>query len=264
MLLAILLACPKEGAPEEAHGSTVGWTIERGWTGACFVPPDFSTLEGEVRAKQEQNTMDALVGQWTGERNDGVSFDANAAKGVREMLPAERIGDVAAENLAFCRDAMSGEATTTSWGTWLEELHAELKEESCPDPLEDTYLTLDVRVQWFAEVPICAGDAWFLKAESDEYRVRADGPTHTVAGTEGDASSLPCPDCPVGALIVRFEGEDGSTAVMLAGTSVQGVAPVAGRLRIGLNDDDFSDNAYRVQGGVKDSVGIQVGPRRSP
>lgn len=262
MLLVILLACPKKGAPVEAQGPTVGWTIEPGWTGACFVPPDFTTPEGEVRAKQEHDTMVALVSQWTGQRGDGVSFDVDAAEGVAAMLPSDRIGEVATENLAWCRDAMSGEASTTSWGTWLEELHDELKEEACPEPLEDTYLTLDVTEQWFAEVPICAGDAWFLKAESDQYRVRAEGPTHTVAGTEGDASSLPCPDCPVGALIVRFDGQDGSSQVTLAGVSVEGVAPVAGTLSIGLNDDDFSDNAYRIQGGVQDSVGIQVGPRR--
>ena len=262
MLLALVLGCPKNTEVIETPGPTVGWTIKSGWTGACFTAPDFSTLDGEVRGKQERDSLTAMTSQWLGARNDGVRFDEKAARGVGKLLPAERIGEIAAQNLAFCAEVMSGEASTAAWSAWLEELYEDLQEEACPDPLVDTYLTLDVTQQWFAEVPVCAGDHWFLRAESDQYRTTKGASTHTVMGTEGDASGLPCPDCPRGSLIVRFDGEDGSSTLMIGGTYAEGTAPVSGTLSIGLNDDDFSDNTYRVKGGVQDSVGVQVGPKR--
>ncbi len=262
MLLALLLGCPKDSEAIEAQGPTVGWTIEAGWTGACFVTPDFATLGQDVRAKQEGDSLKAMTSQWLGERNDGVRFDEEAARGVGDLLPADRIGEIASRNLEFCAEVMSGQASTAAWSAWLEELYEELEEEACPEPLVDTYLTLDVTQQWFAEVPVCAGDSWFVRAESDHYRTRKGAATHTAAGTEEDASGLPCPECPQGSLIVRFDGEDGNSSIVTGGTYAEGTVPVSGTLSIGLNDDDFSDNAYRVTAGVQDSVGVQVGPKR--
>ena len=262
MWMLLSLGCPKDAPPEESAGPTVGWTIEEGWNGACFVPPDFTTLTGEVKQKQQRDTVTALASQWVGQRNDGVRFDEEAAQSVAALLQPAEIEEVARENLGFCRDFMSGAATTAAWSSWLEQLADDLERQNCPEPLEDTYLTLDVGEQWFAVVPLCQGDGFFVKSGSDLYKTRPDNDFHDVNGVDGDASSLPCPECPVGALIGRIDGDDGSSTVFALGAHYAGTAEVGGTLSIGLNDDDVGDNTYRVQGGVTDSVGIQVGPSR--
>lgn len=262
MLLLLSLACPKEGPIDEPAGPTMGWTIEEGWSGACFVPPAFEQLQGDVLVKQQQDTVAALVGQWTGQRNDGVRFDDDAADTVARLLAPDELQTIALVNLGYCRDFMSGEASTAGWSSWLEELAEELELESCPEPLENTYLTLDVSEAWFVEVPLCAGTRYAVKSGGDPFRTSADGPMHGVEGYEGDAAGLPCPDCPVGALIARFDGEDDSSETFALLTTYSGTAPVAGVLSIGLNDVDHSDNAYEIQGGVQGSVSIQVSPER--
>jgi hypothetical protein len=262
MLLLLSLACPKEGPIDEPAGPTMGWTIEEGWSGACFVPPAFDQLEGDVLVKQQEDTLAALHGQWTGQRKDGVRFDDDAADAVVRLLPPEGIEKIALINLGYCRDFMSSEASTAGWSSWLEEVAEDLEREHCPEPLEDTYLTLDVSDAWFAEVPLCVGTEYVVKSGGDPFRTSADGPMHGIDGYEGDASALPCPECPVGALIARFDGEDGSSETMALNSAYSGVAPVAGVLSIGLNDVDHSDNAYEIQGGVQGSVSIQVSPKR--
>ena len=51
-----------------------GWHAEE-WTGQCFYHQNFATLgRGEVYDARQQS-MDAMMSQWRGERNDGIQFD---------------------------------------------------------------------------------------------------------------------------------------------------------------------------------------------
>ena len=77
-VLLFLSACPKK----TTNTVILGWHAEEEWSGQCYHPKDFATLgRGDLYEAREQ-TMAAMMGQWRGERNDGIQFDADDALGV--------------------------------------------------------------------------------------------------------------------------------------------------------------------------------------
>jgi hypothetical protein len=270
MTLLILLSCGPKKLPEVEAGPTSGWHIEQGWSGSCFLPPDFAAIEdAELRDKMRADTVRAMVLQWEGSRRDGVNFDADMSDRVGVLLEAvpERVSPVAAENYELCVEVMRDDTTTSRWGRWVQDLHQDLEDAACPNPLEDTFHTLEVNRGWQLNVELCAGEAYRIKATTTElFQLRPDG---DWIGVEGEPELLPpegayCREvagCAWGQLVVRFEGDDGSVQLIPVGGDYEGVAPRAGTLSLAINDDDHSDNRWRVVDGVQDGVTLEVRPR---
>ena len=270
-MLLLLLACGPKKIDDADTGPTFGWHVEEGWTGSCFLAPDFATIEdAALREKMQRDTLGAMVLQWEGSRQDGVKFDADMAEEVGEYLAPhlDRVQGVAEQNHALCVEVMGEGATTSAWGRWLQELHEELAEEACPTPLEDTFHTLDLRSGWQANVEICAGASYVVRgAAREEFRLSKEGPLITI---DGDPDTLPpegayCREvagCRWGMLVGRFDGEDGSVEVFPIGSERRLTATVAGTLSVAINDDDHSDNSWQIVDGVQDGVTVEIRPAR--
>ena len=269
-MLLFLVSCGPKKTPEADAAPTTGWQMEEGWSGSCFVPPDFAAIEDvELRTKMQKDTLGAMALQWAGARRDGVNFDAEMSEETRDYLLVhpDRAGDIASQNHEHCVGVMRDGLTTSSWGSWLVELHADLAEEACPEPLEDVFHTLDIKSGWQLDVDLCAGQEYVIRAAASEvFFLQDGGPEVTV---EGLSDPLPpegayCREvagCSWGQLVGRFEAEDGTVEVFPIGAEREGIAPSAGRLSVAVNDDDHSDNAFQIEGGVQDGVTVEVRPR---
>ncbi|MCP4806763.1 MAG: hypothetical protein GY913_03120 [Proteobacteria bacterium] len=269
-MLLLLLSCGPKNLPDVDVAPTTGWQMEEGWFGSCFVPPEYAAIEdAELRTKMQKDTIGAMALQWAGARRDGVNFDVELAEETRDYLLVypERAQDIAAQNLEHCLGVMRDGLTTSTWGGWLVELHEDLADEACPEPLEDVFHALDIRTGWQLDVDLCAGQEYVVRAPASEvFFLQKDGPEVTIAGL---AEPLPpegayCREvagCTWGQLVGRFETEDGQVEVFPIGAEKVLTAPAAGRLSVAVNDDDHSDNAFQIVDGVQDGVTVEVRPR---
>jgi len=215
-----------------------------------------------------QETRDALVSQWRGERNDGVDFDDQLVEQVETVLlgQANRIEQVSRDNLAQCETAMKG-GGTGPWETWLRALPAQLTVGECRTPPMDytLYDYLSINHDWQIPVQVCKGDRFTVHGTTgDYYQITRDGPFINVLGDESDTnvSGLPCniEGCVRGMLIMRFTGESGVQQIIPVGETKEFEAPEHGRVDVMINDDSMSDNLYRVKTGVEDHTGIEYKP----
>jgi hypothetical protein len=259
LTLLTLLACPKTPTDVDT-GPTYGWKMEQDWRHACFHP---APLSDATTDRQTADTVRAMSAQWSGQKRDGVSFDEGLVTELTGLLNAKDaayVNGVAERNLELCRDVMQGGSTTSAWGSYLEALRDELAEEACPEPLEDTFHTLDLSVGWQADVPLCPGESVRIKASTaDLYRVSADGEFVRVLGDGPAVEGDPCMDmdCQHGMLVGRFQGASGDEQVFAVGALLEWTAPEAGTLSVAINDSDLSDNTWRLEEGVRDGITVE-------
>ena len=268
MLFLTLLACGPKTAPNN-NGPESGWLLESGDRSACFVAPNFESIdEPALREKQQRDSVRAMSLQWAGARRDGVDFGEDRAAELEALLLAD-LSDtqaIAAKNLEFCLGVMRGGNTTSSWGSWVEELQEQYKEAACPEPLEDdVYHPLELSYGWQLDLPLCAGQAVQIKADVGQYyRLSPEG---TLVNVLGDSESDPsaehlCPSCIPGVLLARFEPDGaGEVQVFEVGATKSFTAPSAGTLSVAVNDADYSDNSWRVHEAVQDGLTLVVKPR---
>ena len=268
MLFLTLLACGPKTAPDN-NAPTSGWLLESGDRSACFVAPDFSEIEDPaLREKQQRDTVRAMSLQWAGARKDGVDFGQIRAAELQSLLLADlsEVQEISATNLEFCLGVMRSGNTTSSWGSWVEELQAEYQEAACPEPLEeDVYHPVELGVGWQLDLPLCAGQEVQIKADVGQYYVLSEeGPQMNVLGNSEvkSAAELLCPTCTNGVLLARFEPDGpGEVQVFEVGADKRFTAPQSGVLSVAINDADYTDNSCRVHEAVQDGLTLVVRPR---
>lgn len=268
MIWLTLLACGPKTAPNN-NSPDSGWLLESGDRSACFVAPDLAAIDdATLREKQQRDTVRAMSLQWAGARRDGVDFGPERAAELEALLLADQSDTqaIADKNLEFCLGVMRNGNTTSSWGSWVEELQAEYKEAACPEPLEeDLYHPVDLSFGWQLDLPVCAGQALQIKADVGQYYVLTEsGPQLNVLGdSESDPSAEHlCTDCKPGVLLARFEPVGaGEVQVFEVGDAKSFTAPSAGTLSVAINDTDYSDNSWRVHEAVRDGLTVVVKPK---
>ena len=116
--LILLTGCKNKTV--EPAAPIVGWHQEEGWSGSCYFPPNWEEMGSGDRRMERQNTLQALMSQWRGDRGDGVSFDEKAIENTETVLlgSPDKTEQVAAENLSECRKAMQ-KGQMSAWGSWL-------------------------------------------------------------------------------------------------------------------------------------------------
>ncbi len=259
---AALSACKK--GPEAAAAVKVGWQeVQPGKS--CYYAPNFEKLAGTDRKIARQQTLEAMVSQWGGGRNDGVTFDETVVENVETALlgTPTAIETVAAKNLAKCEVG-----DTATWGSWLARVPGELAVGQCSNPLTDRWFYyLDIKIGWQNRAPVCKGNVVEVKASSvDFYRLNDKGPWVNAEGDtskSASATELPCntPGCFPGQIVMRFVGESGATQVIPVGLSYVFTAPEHGSIEIAVNDDTFYDNQYKVESGLEHHTSIEYAPR---
>jgi hypothetical protein len=250
----------KKGAEVEP---IFGWHQEEGWTGSCYFPADFGAMGAGDKRMEWQKTRDSLMNQWQGGRGDGVSFDSKAVTNVETALlsKADRIEEVAAKNLELCTDAMAS-GSTIAWGNWFTALYGQLTAGECPWPsfANTQYNYLDINNDWQNPANLCKGDKVKVKASKiDYFRLESGGDWINASGTGAPAETgYPCtePGCEVGALIVKFKGESGIEFILPVGLEGFVTAPEHGSITIMINDNNLSDNVWKVERGLEHHTAI--------
>jgi hypothetical protein len=233
----------------------------------CYNPPDWEVLSLIDRKMKRSEVMDEMLGQWRGDRKDGVSFDEKLIDKMDTVLLGrpEKIEAVAAENYVLCQ-----KGDTAAWGQWVAGQPSKLTEGECNTNFDYTLFDhLDIQSGWQGRRPICQGNKIVLKASSmDRYKISDDGPWITVTGdpalpTAGN-SDWPCnlEGCLAGVLMLRFTGQSGMSSLYVAGQLIRFSAPEHGHIDYRINDTQFFDNKWFEARGVIDHTSIEISPSR--
>jgi hypothetical protein len=252
----------------EQAAPKVGWQPAGAAGGQCWHPPDFSSMPEGTKRMAWQETRDAMLSQWRGERGDGVKFEDKVVENVETTLlaKADRIEQVSKDNLAQCEEFMKG-GTVATWQTWAAGLTGSLTAGECPTPPMDytMYDYLSINHDWHIPVQVCKGDLFTVHGTTADYfQLSKGGPWINVEGDKSDASvaGLPCniEGCYRGMLIMRFTGESGVQQILPVGETREFLAPEHGRVDVMINDDSMSDNVWKVDRGVEHHTGIEYKP----
>jgi len=261
----LVFGCSKK--PTEEVKKT-GWQREEGWKWSCLYPVDFEAMGPGDRRLVRQKTLEGMMGQWRGDRSDGIKFDADIMMKVETVLlgAPEKIERAAQENVQKCVESQAT-GTTIAWGHWLADLPAVFTEGECKTPPLDytLYDYLNIGASWHIPAPVCQHDNVLIHASSrDYYRVVDDGNWINV---EGDSSLLATPELPCniescfrGQLIMRFKGESGVETILPVGTDLKFTAPEHGMIEVMINDDVWYDNVYKIEGGIEHHTSIEYSP----
>ena len=263
IVLAALTGCPKK----VSNVVIEGWHAEEGWAGQCYYHKNFATLgRGDVY-EARQASMDAMMSQWRGERNDGIQFDEEKIIELETTILGNisLLDTVASQNLKQCIDHFSGTAGPQDWQNWFWGINGILTEGDCKSPpLTYTLFDyLDVGKGWQIPAPVCQGDQVTVSGSTiDYYRVSDDSPWVNVAGdtnTRATGDEYPCTleDCFVGTLIMRFTDEAGNETVYAVGESYRFTAPAHGKIEVRVNDDTFYDNVFKKEGAMIHHTSIE-------
>lgn len=255
----------------------VGWhadvpvgSPEGGWAHECYYPPDFAKLSEFDRRVKRAEVLDEMLAQWRGERDDGVSFDADRVEEVETVLLGrpEQIETIAVKNLELCKASATHGGDTAAWEAWLKALPGRLTAGECLTPFDYTMFDyLDIFTGWQREVPLCEGDKVHIIATSkDQYQVRKDGPWITAAGDPASPTAgntdYPCnlEGCLEGMFIARFVTSDGVETILPVGLEMTFTAPENGTLSYRINDPVPDDNKWYKRGTIEDHTAITLEP----
>jgi hypothetical protein len=263
---AALAKRPKES--KEPTGPTApGWYRGPGWSADCYNPEDFAALNEGQRRVAWNIARDAVVGQWRGERDDGVKFGAQAATDLETvmMAKADRVTVVLQENWEQCKAAMSG-GGVAAWEAWVPKIAARLTEGECPYPPLDytAFNYLNVNSAWQNPLYVCKGDKIAIHAtEADYYQLMPGGPWINAAGDPNlpATGDLPCTtECVRGQLVMRYTADTHEVIISGIGLAAEFRAPNHGKIELMINDDSLSDNKYKVENRIEHHAGIEVKP----
>ena len=260
-LLMTVAGCGKK-APE-APVVLQGWHQLEGWKGSCYFPPSYKDSD-----RMTQNTVrEAIMSQWKGERDDGVSVGETALERIETALlgKPDAVKGVARQNLDYCKRYMAGETSFDPWSGWLSGLGRTLTEGDCPWPplryQQHDYLEVDQ--PWHFEGRVCKGDRIKIRVSSmDQYRLSDNGPWINAEGDTseralGEKYECTIEGCYVGTVIYRFVDQQGVTTIGPVGTGIEWTAPEHGTLHLQVNDDGtWFDNVWRKKGSLVDHAAI--------
>jgi len=272
MIFTALLftACgPKK--PQEPAAPKVGWMPEEGSSVACYYPPQFDALDEMPRREARSEALDALIEQWKGDRNDGISMNPDVIDSIQNIIWGDmsKVESVTRDNLSYCKQFASS-SSTASWESWLASLPVKLTEGECNDHFSVIMShTVEIDVDWEPGEPIriCGGDKIRVMASpNDRYQLEPGGKWITVDGdpevSTAGSDEFPCQTegCLQGQLVLRFMSKDNETTVVPIGSSGTFTAPSDGVFSYGINDNSPEDNKWYQSSGVIEHASIEIRP----
>ena len=166
-----------------------------------------------------------------------------------------------------------GKGKRAAYAEYLAGIGREFEQNECYKPLVYEYHDfLDIQQGWQWRVHACRGDQVVIEATGEEngkYTVEDKGKSDqnkyiTAKGDPdrpeaGDAGLVP--EAPFGALVMKFEAEDGSyTQTYTIGASLGWEAPDHGYLSFSVNDVQYYDNKFHDLKGAIDYLGVDIYP----
>ncbi len=249
----------KKGAEPEVE--LVGWQPVEG--GACYAPPRWDELVTGPRRVVRAKATATIVGQWRGEREDGVKMDDRLVMDVETILLGDPkdVEAIAGENLAWCRKHFAGQGQ--GWEAWIRTLPERLTAGECRGSLlpQEMHDYLNLAAGWHMKMDFCKGERVRIDVSTkDFYRVDEGGPWINADGDPDKEATgdYPCTTgCKVGQVIVRFRNYDGSIELIEpVGTGTVFTMPDHGSIWIRVNDNTPADNVWKVEGGMQHHAGV--------
>ena len=254
----------------------VGWVQhtseknpETNWPHGCYHPPQWDKLLDTDRKMARSTALDAMVEQWGGGRDDGISFGEDVVMTAETVLLGRphAIEGVVDQNLEHCMASVKG-GGSGAWSSWLKALPDKLTVGECPSPPLDYTMFdyLDIGNGWQRQLPICEGDKIRISGTvKDRFRTTDDGPWINVAGDPDKpavGSEWPCDieGCFEGTLIMKYTTLDGVETIYAVGEALEFTAPSHGTIEYRINDTSFFDNTWYKSGSIIDHTAIEVSP----
>lgn len=267
--LVLSVAGKKDKKKKKGKGAPpvelVGWQPVSGEGGGqCYHPPKWDGLVSGPRKLARAEAIAAIVGQWRGERDDGVQMPDRLVMNVETVLlgdPAD-IETIAGENLEWCRKHFAGKGQ--GWADWATALPTRLTAGECKGSLlpQEMHDYLSLSSGWHMNMGFCKDEKVLISASNkDYYRVQEGGPWITADGDPDQEASgdYPCTDqgCKVGQLLLRFKNYDGTIDIVQPiGTEAVFRMPDHGSIWVRINDKTPADNVWKVEGGMQHHTGV--------
>lgn len=274
-MLTLLLLCDLADAKPKKNKTPppppVGWHKEEGWKGECYYPPDFGKLGEGERKMARQQALEAMMQQWKGEKDDGVTVEPAVVEEVEIVLLGRptHIEAISAANRDQCVGVMKGTGSLQAWQGWLGGLPAKLTAGECLQPLSYTLFDyLDLGKGWQRPVPLCKGDkAHIFATVKDKYRISDDGPWINVEGDpsiKAVSADYPCniEGCFAGMLVGKFTTDAGVETIFPIGADKVFEAPEHGTISWSINDTTWYDNKYFKSATIEDRTAVTIEPAK--
>lgn len=270
--LALSVAGKKEKKDKKGGGAPLeGWHVPKGASeGECHYPPDFASLASGPRRMARQAALEAALTQWRGERGDGISMSEIVATNVETVLLGhpDDIEPTMQQNLAWCERVRRGEEAAGAWESWLGGLPTQLTKGECKGSIvpNTLYDYLNIHEGWHIPAPLCKDDVIVLNAsDKDYYRIERGGPWINAAGDTSKPGSgddlCTLEGCYKGTLLMRFVGESGAEQILPVGLQKEFRAPEHGKITVTINDQDYTDNEWKIEAGLQHHTSIGYAPR---
>ena len=267
-LMIFAFACGDKNT--EPAPPPVGWYKEEGWSHSCYHPPDYNALLAADRSLAREQTLTAMVDQWNGKQNDGVSFTPEKVEEVEIALLGlpDRIEKVSVDNLTKCKQVATNTGLSMSgWSDWVSTLPSSLLADQCYSMADTVMDYLNIDEAFERTFHVCPGDRFLFSATSDQYQITKGGDWITAAGDsnqpiKGD-SNLPCKEegCYAGMFIVKYTHENGVEEIYPVGLERTITFSIKGTFSYGINDDSFYDNKWFQSGGIIEHTAISIIPQ---
>lgn len=260
----------KEEAPKTEPGT---WFEYHG--NQCYQPPDFAAEQNEPKRRMlRQNAMDEMAKLLKGEINEQIVVDEYKF----DLWETDFLGKpkaiepFTAENLDQCKKFADGELGLSAYTKWLAEGGKRATAGDCHNPLQyELHQNITVQEGWQVRRHMCLGDQVLIETTKDnKYTVADTGDYDTTPWItpEGDPAQpeagpdYPCPHCPVGSVVYRFEFEEEGKEPVLAvlGASMEYHAPGNGYISFTVNDQTYYDNRFHEANGVIDYLPLSIYP----
>jgi len=261
----------KKGAEEPPPAGEV---VIGKWT--CYSPPDFAGLSHGKRRTARSEALDYLTRLVTGKVMEGFAIenDEDLTYFETAFLGRPSLVDTwMADNFQRCKDVAKGKTKPSVYQAYLSAIGAELEKGQCYKPLDYEYHNyLDIQSGWQFRIHVCTGDKVLVettgidngrytiedtgKVKNNKYITSEGDPEIPEAGDKGLVAEQPS-----GAVLLRFEAEDGSyTKYVATGFSLEWAAPEHGFISFAINDTTYFNNAFHDGRGGIDFLGLDVYP----
>ncbi len=283
--LLVLLAVALMGTPalakkkkkkkkgEEEAPPPVGEVMIGDWK--CYGPPDFANMNTSQLRMARSDALVYLQDFTTGKvmqdfqlEGESLSYFETAFLGRPQLLD-----DWLQTNFEWCSAVGKGKKKPSEYLDYLRGIGRELEAGQCYKPLTYEYHNfMDISAEWQFRLHVCENDQLLIEStgeENGQYTIADTGKMkdNYFITSEGDpnvpeAGELGIvPELPHGALIMRFEAEDGSfTKYFKVGTSLEWKAPQHGYISFTINDTTYFDNKFRDMKGAIDYLGLDIYP----
>ena len=241
----------------------------------CYNPPVFDSTQNEPKRRvMRQEAMEEMLRLLRGEVNEQIVLDEYKIDAWETDFLGKPTGiePFVISGVGQCKAYAEGELGLAAYSSWLIAGGDRATEGDCSNPLTyELHQNMTVQDGWQVRRHMCKDDQVLIETTtSNKYTVDDTGDFDTTPwiNPDGDPTrpeagdGYPCPHCPVGAVVYKFEFDDKTVAtdIQTLGTRKEFVAPSNGSISFTVNDVTYYDNKFHEANGVIDYLPLSIYP----